>query len=106
LYPCRHTSTWEIIFVPRGILYRGGPESEMPRGLSAWNILCYEIYELGNEITSKLSKSELKNIKSNRLMWVAKTEEDAEEFGDVEEIEIDYRIIATDPYGGLLIEEF
>ena len=84
--------------------YRGGGEWSMPRG-TAKDVIDYEINELGNDIKIVTDK-DLNTINSKNLIWVTKDEESASDYGDVEPIEIDkYEIIATDNYGGFLINK-
>jgi len=84
--------------------YRGGPESTMPKG-TAFDVINYEISELGNDISFELSKKELKTISANNLQWLTKKQSQAREYGKTSFIEVNnFRIIAKDNYGGLLIE--
>uniref|UniRef100_A0A6M3L0K2 Uncharacterized protein n=1 Tax=viral metagenome TaxID=1070528 RepID=A0A6M3L0K2_9ZZZZ len=84
-------------------LFRGGPASSMPRGKTALDIVIYEKNELGNNITTQLSPNELANISSDRLEWLSPTKTAAAEFGEVNPRLSNYKVVATDPDGGLLV---
>ena len=85
-------------------LYRGGGIGSMPRNLTAKDVIDYEVKELGNtiEVTKGVN---LDKIPSKSLEWLVPTAKLAGEYGEVTRVFIkDYRVIATDNYGGLLIE--
>jgi hypothetical protein len=86
------------------ILYRGGPDSEMPRGLTAADVIAYEREELGNSITVN-GEYDLPSIAARELVWLTATPEDAAEYGEVTECPVvePVRVIATDPFGGMLV---
>ena len=84
-------------------LYRGGGFQKMPYNLTATDIINYEINELGNDITV-VSGIDTDIITSERLLWLAETRKYASEFGQVDEFTGNYRILAKDTMGGLLIE--
>jgi hypothetical protein len=77
----------------------------MPPNKSAYDVIQYEIQELGNDIRSNLSEGELKQIPAYQLQWLTSDEDYASEFGDVYEVNVnnETKIVAVDPNGGLLI---
>lgn len=94
----------EIITTPT-TFYRGGPQSAMPKGLTAKEIIQYEATELGNEIMVN-NGIDLSQVKSKNLQWLTTTKEAAKEYGSVSEVVLDnFRAIAHDNYGGVLVEE-
>jgi hypothetical protein len=94
-------------FLAQGIqhstYYRGGGTGSMPKGLSAADVLKYETQELGNTITPEPG-IDLSSIKSEKLVWVTNTKDAAKEYGKVEPITGNFRVVARDNYGGLLVE--
>jgi superfamily II DNA or RNA helicase len=86
--------------------FRGDGKGSMPKGLTALDVLKYENEELGNaDIKAKVSDDDLKNIKSENLVWLTTTEEAAKEYGDITKENVGlHRIVAEDGYGGILIE--
>jgi len=92
---------------PRALnaLFRGGPKSSMPPNKSAYDVIQYEIQELGNDIRSNLSEEELKQIPAYKLQWLTSDKDYASEFGDVYKVNTNNKtkIVAVDPNGGLLI---
>jgi len=88
------------------VFYRGGGEGSMPRGKTAQDVINYETKELGNNIQIE-PNIKLGEIPSEKLVWLTEEEKDAIEYGDVDEIELEgeYRIIARDQDGGILVEK-
>lgn len=87
-------------------MYRGGPESAMPKGMTAQDIIDYETKELGNKINVEQG-IDLKSIPSERLKWFTTTEEAAKEYGETALQDLEpgsYRTIANDNYNGVLVE--
>jgi len=85
-------------------VYRGGPETAVPQGKNALDVVRYEREELGNAITTLVPESELSGIDGQRIAWVGPTPESVAEFGDVSKINQPYRVLATDPDGNMLVE--
>jgi hypothetical protein len=84
--------------------YRGGGIGSMPKGKTADDVINYEANELGNEISIE-TDIDLKSIPSEKLQWLTETEESAREYGESEKvIPKNYRVIARDMQGGVLIE--
>ena len=112
------------VFKPKQ-LFRGGPESAMLKGLTAEDVLKYEQEELGNKdvvpesgidafdslrslsINPERSRRvDLTKIKSENLAWFTETEDQAREYGEVSKSDLkDYRVIARDSEGGVLVEK-
>lgn len=87
-------------------LFRGGPESAMPKGMTALDVLKYEQEELGNQDVLPEPGIDLTKIISENLAWVTETEDQAREYGEVSKLDLkDYRVIARDPEGGVLVEK-
>ena len=87
-------------------LFRGGPESAMLKGLTAVDVLKYEQEELGNKDVVPESGIDLTKIKSENLAWFTETEDQAREYGEACKSDLkEYRVIARDSEGGVLIEE-
>lgn len=84
--------------------FRGGGKGSMPKGTLS-DVLKYENEELGNADVKAEPGIDPTNISTKNLVWVTEKEEDAAEYGDVttEDFE-NYRIVARDGQGGLLIE--
>jgi GGDEF domain-containing protein len=96
-------ATAPVAATPTG--FRGGAPSAMPSGKNALDVITYERKELGNTIETSLSDDELKAISSDRLQWVSGTEEGAANFGEVVPVNGEFRVLAKDPDGGMLIEQ-
>ena len=87
-------------------LFRGGPESAMPKGMTAADVLKYEQEELGNKDVVAEPGVDLTNIKSENLVWLTETKEQAKEYGNVSKSELkNYRVVARDSEGGVLVEK-
>jgi len=85
--------------------YRGGGEGAAPRGKTAMDILQYEKKELGNADIVAEPGIALRSIPAERVQWLTTTRKAAEQYGEVEEVQVDnYRIIARDSEGGVLVE--
>lgn len=85
--------------------YRGGGNGEVIKGLSAYDVVNYEVKILGNNLNVLLNKKELKSIKSDCLKWLCKDKQSARAYGVIESLIVnDYRIIAQDNFNGLLLE--
>jgi len=77
----------------------------MPRGLTAEDVIRFEREELGNQDITVEEGIDPKSIKAENLTWVTTRPENAAEYGEVEEVIVgNYRIVAQDSDGGLLIE--
>src|SRR3990167_5444455 len=86
--------------------YRGGGEGSIPRGLTAQDIVNFERKELGNKDIKAEKGIVFKDIPSERLVWLTQTEESAKRYGKVEPVKLDnYRIVAKDSDGGVLVEK-
>jgi len=85
--------------------WRGGPDCSMPRGLTARDVLNYEIEELGNDPSEyEVVPGADLDIASERLRWVTELESDAAEYGEPWEFGVpEHEVIARDRFGGLLI---
>lgn len=84
--------------------YRGGPDSEMPKGLTAQDIINYEQKDLGNVDVKPVKGIDPTQIKSDHLMWVTGDMKSARQYGKAYETGISKpQIIATDGQGGYLI---
>src|SRR3989338_2208543 len=93
------------VFKPKQ-LFRGGPESAMLKGLTAEDVLKYEQEELGNKDVVPEPGIDFTKIKSENLAWLAETEDQAREYGEVSKLDLkDYRVIARDSEGGVLVEK-
>ena len=93
------------VFKPKQ-LFRGGPESAMPKGLTAEDVLKYEQEELGNKDVVPEPGIDLTEIKSENLAWLTETEDQAREYGEASKSDLkDYRVIARDSEGGVLVEK-
>lgn len=90
--------------------YRGGPESEMPRNATAADVVRYERDELGNADVVAEAGVDLDSISARHLQWVTETEEAAANYARHPDDTVrpqtytNYRIVARDGEGGLLIE--
>src|SRR3989338_7891269 len=85
---------------------RGGPESAMLKGLTAEDVLKYEQEELGNKDVVPEPGIDLTKIKSENLAWLTETEDQAREYGEASKSDLkDYRVIARDSEGGVLVEK-
>jgi hypothetical protein len=88
-----------------GTFFRGGGRGSMPRDMTAQDVLNCEASELGNEL-NVAEGVDLSKVRSDRLQWVTKTKGAAKQYGDVDRVVIkNFRIVATDPVGGMLVEE-
>lgn len=93
-----------ILKAERVKYYRGGGEGAAPAG-TAQDIINYETDELGNKINVE-EGVDLKEIPAKNTVWLTEKKEDAGEYGEVEEVEIEGgRVLARDNYGGVLIEK-
>ena len=93
------------VFKPKQ-LFRGGPESAMLKGLTAEDVLKYEQEELGNKDVVPEPGIDLTKIKSENLAWLTETEDQAREYGEASKSDLkDYRVIARDSEGGVLVEK-
>lgn len=93
------------VFKPKQ-LFRGGPESAMLKGLTALDVLKYEQEELGNKDVVPEPGIDLTKIKSENLAWLTETEDQAREYGEAFKSDLkDYRVIARDSEGGVLVEK-
>jgi hypothetical protein len=90
--------------VPK-MFYRGGPDSEMPKGLTAHDVVNYERKDLGNADVKPMPGVDLKSVPSDKLMWVTGTKKAASEYGSAYETGLSNpKIIATDGQGGYLVD--
>lgn len=88
------------------ILYRGGAETSMPKNVTAQEVLNYEQQELGNKDVVAEPGINLSEIKSNNLVWLTTTKKAAREYGKVSAVRLgNYRIVARDGDGGVLVEK-
>ena len=93
------------VFKPKQ-LFRGGPESAVLKGLTALDVLKYEQEELGNKDVVPQPGIDLTKIKSENLAWLTETEDQAREYGEASKSDLkDYRVIARDSEGGVLVEK-
>jgi hypothetical protein len=83
--------------------YRGGGEGSTPKGKTAQDIIDYETKELGNKIKIE-DGIDLKEIKSENTKWLTTTKESAGEYGKVEKVPGNFKILARDNYGGVLVD--
>ena len=66
----------------------------------------YEQEELGNKDVVPEPGIDLTNIKSENLAWLTETEDQAREYGEASKSDLkDYRVIARDSEGGVLVEK-
>ncbi len=85
--------------------YRGGGEGAVPEAKTAQDILNYEIKELGNADVVAEPGIDLKKIPAKNVQWLTETRKAAAEYGKVQEVKIaNYRIVARDDEGGVLVE--
>lgn len=85
--------------------YRGGADSSMPKGMSAEDVIRYEKDELGNLDIKVEPGIDLKKVKSDKLMWLTEKQKDASQYGKTSSIDLDdYRIVARDGEGGVLVD--
>jgi hypothetical protein len=85
--------------------YRGGPSSEMPRGMTAQDILTYEQEDLGNADVKSEPGVDLKAIRSENLVWVTVDAKSAREYGKAVPQQYPFaRVIARDSQGGVLLD--
>lgn len=87
--------------------YRGGGEGTMPEGTAA-DVIKYEQEELGNKDVVVEKGVELSEIDARNLEWVTETEDSASRYGEVTKKTFksgQYRVIARDNDGGVLIEK-
>jgi len=86
--------------------YRGGPESAMPKNMTAKQIVEYEQKELGNADIKVEPGIDIEKVPTKNLVWLTETRVAAGEYGKVSTIQLkDYRIIARDGQGGVLVEK-
>ncbi len=86
--------------------YRGGGQGEKLTGITAQDVVKYEQKELGNKDVKATPGVNLKKIPGDRLVWLTETKEAAKEYGKVEKVTMNnYRIVARDGQGGVLIEK-
>ncbi|MGD0643266.1 MAG: hypothetical protein ABSC22_21205 [Roseiarcus sp.] len=84
--------------------FRGGGTGSMPSGMTAQDVLNYEMGELGNSLDIA-DGVELSAVPSERLRWVTKSKKAACEYGEVSRVPVaEHRVIACDRCGGFLIE--
>lgn len=84
--------------------YRGGDAaSAMPKGKTAQDVVNYETKELGNDIKPEPG-IDLKSIPSDNLQWLTEGEAAAKEYGVTNKQEGNFKVIARDNYGGVLVE--
>ena len=78
----------------------------MIKGLTAEDVLRYEREELGNKDVVPEPGIDLTKIKSENLEWLTEAEDQAREYGEASKLDLqDYRVIARDSDGGVLIEK-
>jgi hypothetical protein len=87
------------------VWWRGGSPSEMPRGVSAYDIIQYEREDLRNDITPLLPEHELKRIPASHLLWVCRERKTAQGYGKPCKIVGHFTPIARDNYGGFLVRK-
>jgi len=88
------------------VLYRGGAETSMPKNVTAQEVIDYEQTELGNKDVVAEPGINLSEIKSNNLVWLTTTKKAAREYGKVSAVRLgNYRIVARDSDGGVLVEK-
>lgn len=94
----------EVVKTPT-TFYRGGGQGEIVRGKTAQDVVTYEQQELGNADVKTVEGIDLESIPSDKLAWVTETKETAQAYGDAEKVVLsNFRIIARDSFGGLLVE--
>jgi hypothetical protein len=86
-------------------LFRGGGEGSMPKGMTAADVLNYERTQLGNTDVKPIAGIDLKKIKSDNLQWLTTTKKAASNYGEVAGIKGNFRVIAKDSEGGVLVEK-
>lgn len=83
-----------------GVLYRGGPDSNMPSGMTLADVIRYEQEELGNEFDVVYSFPS--DYPASKLVWLCRTPEQAAHYGqseeDVHEVDV--------PEGSKIVAEF
>jgi hypothetical protein len=85
--------------------YRGGGYGSIPRNIYLSDILKYEKEELGNTDIYVEPNVDPEKVSSNNLIWVCEDKQSAENYGEISKINIEqYRIVARDSEGGLLVE--
>jgi len=78
----------------------------MLKGLTAEDVLKYEQEELGNKDVVSEPGIDLTKIKSENLAWLTEAEDQAREYGEASKSDLkDYRVIARDAEGGVLVEK-
>jgi hypothetical protein len=88
------------------VFYRGGGQGEVVKGKTAQEIVNYEVKELGNKDIKAEPGIDLTKIPSDKLVWLTETKEAAKEYGKVEEVKLEnYRVVARDSSGGVLVEK-
>ncbi len=86
------------------IFYRGGGDSNLIRGMTAQDIVDYEIKELGNILELK-SDIDLSLVRSENVRWFTESKESAIQYGEISKVMVmNYRILARDNDGGILVE--
>ena len=86
-------------------LFRGGGEGAMPKGMTAADVLNYERTQLGNADIKPVAGIDLKKIKSDNLQWLTTTKKAASNYGEVAGVKGNFRVIAKDSEGGVLVEK-
>lgn len=84
--------------------YRGGGEGSMPKEGTAQDVVNYEKNDLGNDI--KVTPGvDLSKVQAKNLTWLTENEADAKVYGKTQAVTVgDYRIVARDSQGGVLVE--
>lgn len=85
-------------------LYRGGGTGSMPRNATAKEVIDYETNDLGNKINIEKGVDP-KKIPAKNLQWLTEDEASAKEYGEPEKVSGDFRIVARDGQGGVLVEK-
>lgn len=86
------------------IFYRGGGGCNILKGMTAQDIVDYEIRELGNDLELR-SGINLPSIKSEKVRWFTGSKKSAAQYGKVLEVMVtNYRILARDNDDGILVE--
>jgi len=89
------------------VVYRADSGYTPPRGTTIADVLTHEIEELGNTgiVVNQAVLDQLARCPASACLWVSPTYAYARQFGaQVDRLELTHLVvIATDPYGGMLI---
>lgn len=84
--------------------YRGGGKGMINRGMTAQDVINYEQNELGNLDVLPEKGIDLTKIPSERVKWVTETKSAAKRYGEVTSEKGNYKILARDSEGGILVD--